>query len=176
MTTYSSVQRPPSWVAILIVTTFLVSILTIVGTSHEAIGQYLSGDGEYYREGQEAFWALIGVGLLEIGLYFLFLRSPLHLRMNPEGIHYKLFPFVVSEKTIPWGEVEKVVFRKIHPLTDFGGWGYRRSFSGKRGYIMKEGPAMEIHFKARSYQLVLTLNDAAKAKSVADKFATTATP
>ncbi|NVK26912.1 MAG: hypothetical protein HWE14_02645 [Flavobacteriia bacterium] len=175
MTTYSSVQRPPSWVAVLIVSTFLVSLLTILGTSYEAMGQYLSGSGELYDAGQESFWALIGVSTLEIGLYFLFLRSPLHVRINPEGIHYKLFPFVISQKLIPWNDMESVSFTIVHPLTDFGGWGYRRTFSGKRGYIMKEGPAIEVHFKERKYVLVFTINDAEKAKSVVEKFATTAT-
>jgi hypothetical protein len=49
----------------------------------------------------------------------------LYTRIDEEGIHYKLFPFILKEKTITWKEMKNIYVREYSPIGEYGGWGLR---------------------------------------------------
>ena len=59
---------------------------------------------------------------------FLFLR--LDTTISKEGIHYRFMPFQRKFRSVPWDSISKSYVRQYKPITEFGGWGLRTSFSG----------------------------------------------
>jgi hypothetical protein len=62
--------------------------------------------------------------------------------------------------TIPLDEVVAVRTRDVHPLRDFGGWGYRVRFDGTVGVVARSGPAIEVE-RAGGRRFLVTVADAA---------------
>jgi len=60
-------------------------------------------------------------------LAFLSLRS----RIDEKGVMMK-FNFQWKPTMISWGDVKEIELGEYSPLFDYGGWGYRRGWSGKK--------------------------------------------
>ena len=86
---------------------------------------------------QETTIAFIIMFVTLAATYFLLINSTAHTRIDTQGIHYKYFPFVRNWKVIPWNGIKSVQVKKVSPLTDFGGWGYR--WAGKKKGIILSG-------------------------------------
>lgn len=71
--------------------------------------------------------------LLPIGVAFLIGNMSLSTRIDDQGIQYRFFPFHLSYRKVRWSELEKCFIREYNPITEYGGWGYRISFSRKKG-------------------------------------------
>ncbi len=59
----------------------------------------------------------------------LIYRTKLNTRIDEKGVHYQMFPFHFKMKLAKWNELEICETRTYSPLSEFGGWGYRMSFS-----------------------------------------------
>lgn len=85
----------------------------------------------------EALFALIGIVILFIGLYFLLFRTAAKTRIDSVGIHYRYWPIIFNWKTIQWSEMISIEVKKYNALNDFGGWGYK--FGRKKSGIVLGG-------------------------------------
>ncbi|QCB94049.1 DUF1648 domain-containing protein [Cellulomonas shaoxiangyii] len=61
---------------------------------------------------------------------------------------------------VPLEEVEAARVVDVHPLRDFGGWGYRISLGGRVGVVLRRGEAVEVH-RSGDRVVVVTVDDAA---------------
>lgn len=81
------------------------------------------------------------ITFLMIGLIFMI---KLKTRIDAVGISYQFFPFHLKHKLITWSELSKCYVRKYAPISEFGGWGYRK-FGKKRLFGFKNsGQAINI--------------------------------
>ncbi|MFN3445669.1 MAG: hypothetical protein ACK44D_08015 [Bacteroidia bacterium] len=65
----------------------------------------------------------------------LFLFMCLHTRINEKGIEVQFKPLMFKVRKIQWSDVVQVKVIEYSPLFDYGGWGYRKSFSGKKAAL-----------------------------------------
>ncbi|MCX7879083.1 MAG: hypothetical protein N2517_00270 [Ignavibacteria bacterium] len=65
--------------------------------------------------------------LVSVFIIFLFLSIKLELRINSEGIHFRLFPFHKKFRKISFSEIKSFTVRTFHPILEYGGWGIRYS-------------------------------------------------
>jgi hypothetical protein len=86
---------------------------------------------------RESLGALIAILVIFIGLYFLLFRTSAKTRIDSAGLHYQYWPIIFRWKTIPWREITSIEVKKMSPLTDFGGWGYK--FGRKKTGIILGG-------------------------------------
>lgn len=68
--------------------------------------------------------------LLPIAIILLFVFLKLETRITTDGIYYRLFPFTLRFRRIPFNEIHSYFIRKYNPIIEYGGWGIR--FSMKR--------------------------------------------
>lgn len=61
---------------------------------------------------------------------------------------------------IPLDEVVGVAVTQVHPLRDFGGWGYRVRLGGGVGYVVRTGEGIEVE-RTNGRCFVVTVDDAA---------------
>lgn len=54
---------------------------------------------------------------------------------------------------------------QVNPFAEFGGWGYRIGTDGRRGFVLREGDALEVT-RTDGRVFVVTVDDAATAASV----------
>lgn len=86
-------------------------------------------------------------------IFFVKLKT----KIDEVGIHYGFWPFQRTLRTASWQEIDKVYIRKYKALTEFGGWGYKFSLSGKgKVYNTKGNMGIQIVFKDNSKTLVGT--------------------
>lgn len=73
---------------------------------------------------------LIGF-LLMLLLSLLFFMMKLETRISETGIAVRFYPFQLKFRNYKWEELEQVYLREYSPLSEYGGWGMRYSFTGK---------------------------------------------
>lgn len=73
----------------------------------------------------------IVIGALVLSLMFF---TKLEVYLERSGITYRLFPFQVKFKQIPYNEISTYTVRKYSPIMEYGGWGLRYSFKNGRAY------------------------------------------
>ena len=83
-----------------------------------------------------------------IAIYFLVFTIPVLTQITQRGIEVKYRPWIWNWKVFPWHDIKSVTEENVDPIGDFGGWGYRFTFKGKRGLIMGNGPAVKIEMKS----------------------------
>lgn len=68
--------------------------------------------------------------------------------MKTDGIYVRFFPFLLTFRKYPWEDLEKATVRTYSPLAEYGGWGYRISFSGKgRAFNISGNKGLQLKFK-----------------------------
>lgn len=169
MRTFISVQRMPSWMLLLLFVSAVVPILIIFGVGYDEYTLYRD-TGEISPELEEMLQALVIILITYVSIYFVLFLPPLKVRINHEGIHYFCFPYLRKGKSITWKEIKNVEIVQVNPLGDFGGWGYRATWKGNRGYILKGGPAIKIERKASDKTMTLTINQAEQAQRVLNHY------
>lgn len=115
-----------------------------------------------YSEGRdirEMQMALAFIVVIETLVFFLIFRMPLDTTANSEGIQVRYWPYVRKTRQISWLDIVSWKMRKINALGDFGGWGYRRSFKGKKtGYIMGSAKGLEMQLHNGEILVISTEN------------------
>jgi hypothetical protein len=104
-----------------------------------------------YSEGndiRELQFALLLVIVIELLVFLLIFRMPLDIAAGSGGMEISYRPYVRKKKEVSWQEITSWKIRKINAIGDFGGWGYRRSFRGKKtGYIMGSAKGIELQLQ-----------------------------
>ena len=111
------------------------------------------------KEGNQGslIWTMTIFLLFMIGTYFLVFELPALTRITQRGIELKYRPWIWNWKVLAWHDIKSVTEETVNPIGDFGGWGYRFTFNGKRGIIMGNGHAVKIELKSGKV-FVLTTN------------------
>ncbi len=81
---------------------------------------------------------ILGLVVFLVIIYFLVFDSKAETRIDTVGISYRYWPLIREWKTIPWQNIEKLEIKKINPLSDYGGWGYRFGQRSKGIILSKE--------------------------------------
>lgn len=76
----------------------------------------------------------------------LFLLCKLTTELDPDGFHYKYFPFHLNWHLVEKEDIAKIYVRKYSPLKEFGGWGIRGVFPAK-AYIVKGNMGIQFELK-----------------------------
>lgn len=76
----------------------------------------------------------------------LIINSKFTLIITHKGIIYKYFPFILTERTISKNDIKMIRTQVYDPVSEFGGWGVRRS-NGKKSYSMSGNTAIVVEKK-----------------------------
>ena len=80
----------------------------------------------------------IGMVLIIQTLVVTMLRwMRLDTEVTQRGIRYRMIPFMRKWKSLSWDEIEHADVRKYSPISQYGGWGVRKTFKGGTAYNMK---------------------------------------
>ncbi len=114
-------------------------------------------------------WTMAIFLLFMVGTYYLVFEIPAFTRITQRGIEIKYRPWIWNWKVIAWHDIKSVEKENVDPLGDFGGWGYRFTFQGKRGIIMGNADAVKIDLKSGK-QFVVTTNRKAELLRIVSQF------
>jgi hypothetical protein len=78
--------------------------------------------------------------LIFSSLYF----TKLVLTFNDKYIGYKFHPYINQEKKIYFKEIKRLEIIKIDPISDFGGWGCKKSNKYGQGFITNSNTILYI--------------------------------
>lgn len=62
----------------------------------------------------------------------LFTVLSLHTRVDDVGVHIRFKPFMFKPKVIKWSEIAKAEVREYSPISEYGGWGYRKGWRRRK--------------------------------------------
>lgn len=136
--TYTERSRMPQWVFYLIA--LQTATLSIVLWSQDGM--------------KGVFIALA----LMVPVAVLLATAGIRLEFNPDVLLYKGTPFPFRKKMLLWEDAEKISIIKIDPMTDFWGWGYKKSAKYGWGHIYDSDTALFIERKDGS-RITFSLKD-----------------
>lgn len=85
----------------------------------------------------------------------LFVLFKVKTKITKESINVKIVPFNLTNQTILWSDTKKVEVVQYSAIKEYGGWGYRRSKTGKA--INPSGKfGLKIYFKDGTHLLIGT--------------------
>jgi hypothetical protein len=101
-----------------------------------------------------ALSGLIFVAL--IAIMFLFMK--LKTRIDENGIQYQFSPFRLKYELLTWEDISKVYLRKYDAISEYGGWGIKFSFFGRKSksYTAKGNIGLQIELKNGNKVLIGT--------------------
>ncbi|MDP2176119.1 MAG: hypothetical protein Q8K70_09455 [Bacteroidota bacterium] len=92
-------------------------------------------------------------------LFALLIWGMLSLNMiteiNENGITVKFFPFIKKE-TIAWNTITQCFVRTYLPIKEYGGWGYRQSFSNGKAYNVSGNQGLQLEINGKKKLLIGT--------------------
>jgi len=148
-------------IKVLVLSSAIVTFLLVAGLMYKD-----------YEAGKDLteYWLSLGIiAVVEIGVYLLIFKMGMNLEGGSEGIRFSYPPFLIKPKEISWSMIETWQIRQIKPFKEFGGWGYKFSFKGKKtGLVLKEGDGIEILLKSGK-TWVITINNAEMLRSLLRK-------
>ena len=126
-------------------------------------------------------------GVLIIVFIFLcvmlwgYYKLKLEVWIDQDGIHYRFFPLILSNKLISKEEIQRYEIRKYNPIIDYGGWGVRRGFGRKwqRAYNVSGNIGLQIYLTngkkvlfgtQRSQAILYAMDEMMKLKSETRKY------
>lgn len=102
--------------------------------------------------------------LLVILIILLLYFSTLKLEFYNNHLKYRFFPFIRTEKKINYVDIKNWKISKIDSLSEFGGWGYRKSKKYGRGLITDSHYILTVETSER--HLSFSIQDIEKIKSI----------
>jgi hypothetical protein len=114
------------------------------------------------------FGLLLGLGLFVVlvdvlvaGMLFI------RVRVDADGLVVRsAVPGLRSVRRlrlhVPLAQIREARVVDVHPLGDFGGWGYRVGTGGRSGFVLRAGEALEVH-RGDGGRLVVTVEGAGDA-------------
>lgn len=85
----------------------------------------------------------------------ILVMTKLTTRIDKDGIYFRLFPFQLRSRRIPWRKIESIEVRKYSPIKEFGGWGLRWSRNGK-AYSVRGSEGIQLILKDKKRILIGT--------------------
>jgi hypothetical protein len=148
MRVFTEIQRfDQLWFKVLILVVFLITFGSI-GLGYAKIPQ---------KETTAYLVAAVPAGCIVLVITGAIFFVKLETKIDNEGIQYGFWPFQKKLRVASWRDIETADIRKYKPLTEFGGWGYKFSLSGKgKVYNTKGNMGIQIVFKDNSKTLVGT--------------------
>ena len=104
--------------------------------------------------------------LLVAGLVVLLAAATLAVRVwvDERGLTVRS-PLGWPTWRVPLAEVAAAAAVDVHPLRDFGGWGYRLGRGGRSGVVLRRGPALEVT-RGDGRRFAVTVDGAAEAAAL----------
>lgn len=84
--------------------------------------------------------------IISIVLIIFFLISYLYYEIDENQIAYKFIPFIIKPRIIPYSDIDTITICDYSPLSDYGGWGWRRNRTTK-AYTTKGNKAILLNLK-----------------------------
>ncbi len=130
------------------------AIITVI-----MVGALMYKDYEAGNDIKELQAAMAIILTVEALVYLLIFRTALHSRIGREGVFLRYVPFLLRNKIFRWEEIEHWTIRPVSAMRDFGGWGYKVTWKGKKtGLIMDSGKGLEIKLHSGKTWVVTTGN------------------
>ena len=105
------------------------------------VREFLNGTVE---EKQALFFSALTLTLTSV----LFGIMKLETSIDINGISVRFFPFHLKKKHFNWDQLESCSIRTYKPVIEYGGWGIRKTFSGKgTAYNVKGKVGLQLVFK-----------------------------
>lgn len=90
-------------------------------------------------------WVILVVWIL---IMSFLLSMKLESRADANKLEYRLFPFQIRFRAIPFSEISHWEVRKYKPLAEFGGWGLRINRRGVTAFTIRGNYGIEVHTSA----------------------------
>lgn len=105
------------------------------------VREFLNGTAE---EKDALFFSALTLTLTSV----LFGIMKLETTIDSEGIAVRFFPFHLKKKQFYWDQLENCYLRSYNPILEYGGWGIRKTFSGKgTAYNVKGKVGLQLVFQ-----------------------------
>ena len=88
-----------------------------------------------------ATWWVVGI-IAAVAL--LLGTATLHTQVRPDGIHYRFFPFHRRWRHILRQDIRRYYLRTYEPISEYGGWGLRRSAKHGRAYNTRGDQGLQL--------------------------------
>ncbi|UBZ11110.1 hypothetical protein LDL79_03075 [Leeuwenhoekiella palythoae] len=85
---------------------------------------------------------LVILGLF-LGFWYIF---KLETTIDEKGITYRFVPFHIKSRFKAWSEIKSAKIRKYNPIREYGGWGYRISFTKRKALTTKGRKGLQLVF------------------------------
>ena len=146
MKTYKEIQRFDQWwlrLLLIIILCIAISPLvmdydTLILSKFEIASVVLS--------------ILVILGLF-LGFWYIF---KLETSIDEEGITYRFVPFHIKSRFKSWKEIKSATIRKYNPIREYGGWGYRISFTKRKALNTKGNKGVQLIFSDGNELLIGT--------------------
>lgn len=107
--------------------------------------------GEPYGDKSMSDMGLVLISLTTFAIMgfvtWLIFSATLHVEVHDRAIYYRFSPFIGRNRRIGMEEIEQWNVGKYNPIADFGGYGYRKSLSGKTAYNIRGNKGLHIKLK-----------------------------
>lgn len=122
-------------------------ILTFFLVSEVIVGSIMLGESIDNSSFSNEIILLIFI-VAFFGVFWLFLKMKLEVKVTDEGIVYRFFPIILKEKMLHRNIIESYKIRKYKPILEYGGYGIRVGFSrwGK-AFNVKGNIGMQLYLK-----------------------------
>lgn len=105
------------------------------------VREFINGTAE---EKDALFFSALTLTLTSV----LFGIMKLETTIDINGISVRFFPFHFKKKHFNWDQLENCYLRSYNPIMEYGGWGIRKTFSGKgTAYNVKGKVGLQLVFK-----------------------------
>ncbi|MEO9891724.1 hypothetical protein [Aurantibacter sp.] len=108
-------------------------------------------------EGFTEYSIVLIIGIFTIvPVILLLVLMRLKTAIDEIGVHYQFLPFQFSKKTIRWSEIGECYLRIYKPISEYGGWGFRGTFSKNKAYNVSGNKGIQLELKSKEKILIGT--------------------
>ena len=111
------------WMRLLMGIILLGSVIPIISTLSESS-----------REQPAQVFTLVTTICIVVALtVFMLFVVHLKTRIDEQGVGYGFYPFRRKLRQTPWSEIQNIQVREYSAISEFGGWGFKISWFGRKG-------------------------------------------
>ena len=137
MKTFKEIQRFDQWwLRLLLVVILAIAVSPIVM-------EWDTLDLSRYELASVILSILVVLALF-LGFWYIF---KLETTIDEKGITYRFVPFHIKSRFKSWQEKKSASIRKYHPIREYGGWGYRISFTKRKALTTKGKKGLQLVFQ-----------------------------
>ena len=137
MKTFKEIQRFDQWwLRLLLVVILAIAVSPIVM-------EWDTLDLSRYELASVVLSILVVLALL-LGFWYIF---KLETTIDEKGITYRFVPFHIKSRFKSWQEIKSASIRKYNPIREYGGWGYRISFTKRKALTTKGKKGLQLVFQ-----------------------------